>query len=100
LKLTNTPKLLSFIIFFSAFIPTYFSADILVLDRSKLYFSIIFVCWKFSVYTQKISVTFLGVLQLFQQAFACCFCRAASYLEVHAAYNTWEASKLALLELG
>jgi len=47
----------------------------------KTYFIYHFVGWKFSVFTQKFSITFLGVLQRFQQALACWFCRAALYIE-------------------
>ena len=60
LKLTKTPNLLLFAIFFYSFISACFSAHIVVLDRSKSY---IFnhICWleNFCVYTE-ISFHFFG----------------------------------------
>ena len=62
-------KSLSFIIYFSAAIYIWFSADILVLERSQISFIYHICLLEFYVYTQKISVTFIGVFAAFPASF-------------------------------
>jgi hypothetical protein len=80
--------------------PSSFSVVYLLIDRSKIHFSQYNTLLEiFCVYTE-ISEDNIGVLAAYQQAFACCFCRAASYLDSTSCIQHLGGFPSSLLDLG
>ena len=84
----------------SCYHPFSFSVVYLLIDRSKIYFSQYNTLLEIFCACTEISEDNIGVLAAYQQAFACCFCRAASYLDSTSCMQHLGGFPSILLDLG